>query len=85
MSKDTFMRKLDSLLPLEHLPPLKGHSVRIRGATQLLMQGVHPAVIKNLGQWTSEAFMLDWLHAAVILGQQTRRWEAVEVPVYRQF
>ncbi|KIO05103.1 hypothetical protein M404DRAFT_949152 [Pisolithus tinctorius Marx 270] len=37
---------------------MPGHAFRIRGATELLLQGVPPDVITTQGRWESQAFFI---------------------------
>ncbi|KIJ30935.1 hypothetical protein M422DRAFT_186511, partial [Sphaerobolus stellatus SS14] len=42
------------------LPRITGHSFRIGGTTELLVAGVPPDVVKALGRWSSDAFLVYW-------------------------
>ncbi|KAK4700190.1 hypothetical protein P7C70_g6062, partial [Phenoliferia sp. Uapishka_3] len=50
LTKDAFMKRLNYILvDVLGLKELKGHSLRIGGATQLLMNGIPPMVVQALG------------------------------------
>ncbi|GAA6043810.1 hypothetical protein JCM8097_002058, partial [Rhodosporidiobolus ruineniae] len=49
-------------------PPMKGHSIRIGGATQLLLNGIDPKIVMKAGGWSSEvSFLAYWRHAIVLI------------------
>ncbi|KII86881.1 hypothetical protein PLICRDRAFT_114194 [Plicaturopsis crispa FD-325 SS-3] len=37
---------------------IQGHCLRIGGTTELLMRGVNPEIVKSMGRWSSDAFLL---------------------------
>ncbi|KIJ46024.1 hypothetical protein M422DRAFT_124298, partial [Sphaerobolus stellatus SS14] len=39
---------------------LDRHSFRIGGTTELLLSGVHPDIVKALGRWSSDVFLVYW-------------------------
>ncbi|GAA5972540.1 hypothetical protein JCM21900_000656 [Sporobolomyces salmonicolor] len=48
--------------------PLQGHSIRIGGATQMLLNGVPPQIVKTLGGWKSDdAFLKYWRHVDALI------------------
>ncbi|KAK4700457.1 hypothetical protein P7C70_g5792, partial [Phenoliferia sp. Uapishka_3] len=67
LTKDVWIQQTNELLALCGLPPLQGHSVCIGGATQLLMNGVPPEVVKVQGRWASNACQVYWRYVTVIL------------------
>jgi hypothetical protein len=68
-SKKVWRKRLDELLTEAGLPTMQGHTVRIGGATQLLLHGVKPLVVKVMGRWSSDAFQTYWRNIAVILAK----------------
>ncbi|GAA6031760.1 hypothetical protein JCM8097_001975 [Rhodosporidiobolus ruineniae] len=45
-----------------------GHSIRIGGATQLLLNGVPPQIVQYLGGWSSESsFMKYWRNVNALI------------------
>jgi hypothetical protein len=65
--KSSFLSLCSSIWLTAGLPPVHGHSFRIRGATELLMAGVAPEVVARQGGWTSLAFLLYWRKLEQIL------------------
>ena|SRR5258708_7802593 len=41
-------------------PHTTGHSFQIGGTTELLLSGVTPDIIKNMGRWSSDSFLCYW-------------------------
>lgn len=83
LTKHLWLERLNELLKQAGLPPLDGHSIRIGGATQLLMNGVDPLTVKVLGRWKSDAFERYWRHVTVILAQAEAAKEVAAAPVVR--
>ncbi|KAK4699153.1 hypothetical protein P7C70_g7112, partial [Phenoliferia sp. Uapishka_3] len=82
LTKDAFMKHLNHILvDLCGLKSLKGHSLRIGGATQLLMNGIPPMVVQATGRWASDAFMVYWRHITVILAKQQMAHKIVDAPL----
>jgi hypothetical protein len=46
---------------------MPGHAFRIGGATELLLEGVHPDVVATQGRWKSRAFLEYWRQIESIL------------------
>jgi hypothetical protein len=69
MSKKAWRKRLDELLTEAGLPTMQGHTVRIGGATQLLLDGVEPLVVKVMGRWSSDAFQTYWRNVGAILAK----------------
>jgi hypothetical protein len=74
------MERLDAILVANGMAKLHGHSLRIGGATQLLLQKWDPTKVKQLGRWKSEAFSLYWRHICIILSSDDGIQALVEVP-----
>ncbi|KAG2157540.1 hypothetical protein DEU56DRAFT_906174 [Suillus clintonianus] len=53
-------RSLQLNLVIPWFPAISGHSFCIGGTTELLLCGVPPHIIKTLGRWSSDAFLLYW-------------------------
>lgn len=54
-------RALDFATETSNRPPLRGHSLRVGGATFYLGEGVNPHVVKMLGRWKGDkSFHLYW-------------------------
>ncbi|KAK4695478.1 hypothetical protein P7C70_g8544, partial [Phenoliferia sp. Uapishka_3] len=82
MTKDAFMKHLNYILvDLLKLDPLKGHSLRIGGATQMLMNGIPPMVVQAIGRWASDSFMVYWRHITAILSAQQMAHKIVDAPL----
>lgn len=60
LTKDRFMARCNEIWAEGGLGRLTGHSFRIGGTTELLLQGVDPSVVKLRGRWKSDAFLLYW-------------------------
>lgn len=60
LTKTIFMERCNQAWTEGGLERLSGHSFRIGGATEYLMQGVAPAIVKRIGRWESDAFMVYW-------------------------
>ncbi|KAG1842574.1 hypothetical protein C8R48DRAFT_38081 [Suillus tomentosus] len=67
---------------------MPGHAFRIGGATELLLQGVHPDVVSSQGRWTSRSFLEYWrrIETIFLVSQRTRsralRASDTELPVF---
>ncbi|KAK4696910.1 hypothetical protein P7C70_g8297, partial [Phenoliferia sp. Uapishka_3] len=81
LTKAAWIKRTNELLLLCGLPALDGHSVRIGGATQLLMNGVPPEVVKAQGRWASDAFQVYWRYVTVILSEHTSRMVVASAPL----
>jgi hypothetical protein len=62
-------------------PPLSGHSFRIGGTTTYLCAGVDPKVVKKMGCWTSDAFLLYWRNTEEIFASHTSNLSWVDFAV----
>lgn len=60
LTRDAFMRRCNEVWVAAGLGKLTGHSFRIGGATELLLQGKPPYVVQKQGRWKSSAFLLYW-------------------------
>ncbi|KAI0703506.1 hypothetical protein C8T65DRAFT_709241 [Cerioporus squamosus] len=69
MTRDWFLNRCNAVWKLVKLAPLTGHCFRIRGATELLLHGVHPDVVAMQGTWHSDAFLKYWWRIETIIPQ----------------
>jgi hypothetical protein len=60
LCKESFMAMCNSVWSKKGLPRITGHSFRIGGTTALLCSGVNPDIVKKLGRWSSDAFLIYW-------------------------
>jgi len=60
LDKATFMESCNDVWSRHGLPRITGHSFRIGGTTALLRNHVDPDVVKQMGRWSSSAFLLYW-------------------------
>jgi hypothetical protein len=60
LTKEAFMARCNEVVVATGLPPIFGHSFRIGGATELLLMGVEPDVVRVQGRWMSDAFLEYW-------------------------
>lgn len=65
--RSTFVTRCNEIWTKCGLPTFTGHSFRIGGASHLLRCGVHPDVVKAIGRWTSDSFLLYWRNLNLIL------------------
>lgn len=57
LTRQEFISRCNSIWTSQGFPPMPGHAFRIGGATELLLQGVHPDVVASQGRWTSRSFL----------------------------
>ncbi|KIM20964.1 hypothetical protein M408DRAFT_29947 [Serendipita vermifera MAFF 305830] len=60
LDKQEFMELCNQVWTNNGLPRVTGHSFRIGGTTALLCSGVSPEIVKKMGRWSSDAFLLYW-------------------------
>jgi len=60
MDKVTFMTMANTIWSSFGWPHITGHSFRIGGTTAYLRNGVPPTIVKKMGRWSSDAFLLYW-------------------------
>jgi hypothetical protein len=74
LMRNTFLARCNSIWATRGYPCSTGHSFQIGGMTELLLARVHPDVVKAMGRWSSDSFLVYWrslgdlapLHAANI-------------------
>ncbi|KAF8573516.1 hypothetical protein K439DRAFT_1250648, partial [Ramaria rubella] len=55
-----FLNRCNQIWTAQGYPRSTGHSFRIGGTMELLLTGVHPDVVKAMGQWSSDSFLVYW-------------------------
>ncbi|KAG1804573.1 hypothetical protein EV424DRAFT_1474442 [Suillus variegatus] len=67
MMRPAFLARCNEIWMSQGFPNMPGHTFHIRGAMELLLQGVHPDVVSTQGRWSSDAFLEYWCHIDTIL------------------
>lgn len=67
MTRPAFLARCNEIWMSQGFPNMPGHAFRIGGATELLLQGVHPDVVSTQGRWSSDAFLEYWRRIDTIL------------------
>lgn len=67
LTRQDFISRCNGVWTAQGFPPMPGHAFRIGGATELLLQGVHPDVVSSQGRWTSRSFLKYWRRIETIL------------------
>lgn len=80
MTKDLWKKTMNDFLAKAKLAPLDGHSIRIGGATQMLLDEVDPLVVKATGRWRSDVFLVYWRHISAILAQWNYQSPSLDLP-----
>lgn len=60
MTKGLFLRTCNVVWSAANLPRYTGHSFRIGGTTALLLGGVHPDLVKEMGRWSGDSYLRYW-------------------------
>jgi hypothetical protein len=60
MDKGLFMDLCNGVWKKTGIGRITGHSFRIGGTTSFLRAGVNPKVVKQMGRWKSDAFLIYW-------------------------
>jgi len=81
MDKPAFMELCNEVWSSKGWPRFTGHSFRIGGTTALLAAGVNPNVVKMLGRWSSDAYLLYWRNLEEIFATNVAniKWVDFEV------
>lgn len=67
LTRTEFLKRINLAASELGLANLKGHGIPIRSTLEYLLRGVPFEVVKSIGCWTSEAFLLYlWQHAVII-------------------
>jgi hypothetical protein len=72
------MNRLNIITSLLNLDSLKGHGVRIGGTLEYLLRGIPFDVVKSMGRWGSDAFVLYLRKHAVIMAPYLQRGLVLE-------
>jgi hypothetical protein len=67
LTKSEFLKRINLAASELGLESLKGHGIRIGGTLEYLLRGVPFDVVKSIGRWSSEAFLLYLRQHAVII------------------
>ncbi|KAI5986019.1 hypothetical protein EDC04DRAFT_2589983, partial [Pisolithus marmoratus] len=68
LSKTEVIKRIAAIAKLyPNLPNLKGHSLHIRGMLFYLLNNIPFDVVKTMGQWLGESFMVYLCHHALVL------------------
>ncbi|KAF8581630.1 hypothetical protein K439DRAFT_1647853 [Ramaria rubella] len=60
LTKSVFLHCCNKIWADAGHPQTTGHSFQIGGTTELLLAGVPPDVVKAMGHWNSDAFLVYW-------------------------
>nr|GAT47546.1 predicted protein [Mycena chlorophos] len=60
LTRSMFLDRCNAVWSAVGYPRTTGHSFRIGGTTELLLNNVSPAVVKAMGRWSSDAFLKYW-------------------------
>ena len=66
LTRQALMRRCNEVWGHHGIPAISGHSFRIGGTTELLLCGVPPDVVKMMGRWKSDAFLIYWCSLDII-------------------
>jgi hypothetical protein len=78
LTKRIFMNRLNVIAASLNLDSLKGHGVRIGGTLEYLLRGIPFDVVKSMGRWGSDAFVLYLRKHAVIMAPYLQRGPVLE-------
>lgn len=78
LTKRIFMNRLNAITSSLNLDSLKGHGVRIGGTLEYLLRGIPFDVVKSMGRWGSDAFVLYLRKHAVIMAPYLQRGPVLE-------
>ncbi|KAL1739723.1 hypothetical protein HDZ31DRAFT_8212, partial [Schizophyllum fasciatum] len=67
LTKEILLPLMDSIVSAAGLDPVKGHSYRIGGTLRLLLDGVSPEYIMQIGGWTSLCFLTYWRRLDLVI------------------
>jgi hypothetical protein len=57
LSRPVFLKHCSEVWEAQGFPALPGHAFHIGGATELLLEGIHPDIIATQGHWNSHSFL----------------------------
>jgi hypothetical protein len=67
LTRNLFLKRINLAASELGLESLKGHGIRIGATLEYLLRGVPFDVVKSIGRWSSEAFLLYLRQHAVII------------------
>jgi hypothetical protein len=67
LTRRVFLDRLNAVAGLPQGQDLKGHGIRIGATLEYLLRGIPFDVVKSIGRWSSEAFLLYLRQHAVIM------------------
>jgi hypothetical protein len=67
LTKRAFIDRLNAVAEPPNSQDLKGHGIRVGGTLEYLLRGIPFDVVKSIGRWSSEAFLLYLRQHAVIM------------------
>jgi integrase len=81
MDKSIFISMANAVWQARGWPHISGHSFRIGGTTTYLRAGVNPKVVKKMGRWTSDAFLLYWRNTEEIFASHASNLSWVDFAI----
>ncbi|QRW12390.1 Reverse transcriptase domain protein [Ceratobasidium sp. AG-Ba] len=70
LTKEELLSRCNEIWGPKGHPRITGHSFRIGGTTELLLRGVDPEIVKQMGRWSSDAHMQYWRKTKEIAAAQ---------------
>ncbi|QRV96826.1 Reverse transcriptase domain protein [Ceratobasidium sp. AG-Ba] len=70
LTKEEFLDQCNEIWISHGYPRITGHSFQIGGTTKLLLRGVNPEIVKQMGRWSSDAHMRYWRKTNEIVASQ---------------
>lgn len=67
LTKSHFLSRCNAIWSKNNLPRYTGHSFRIGGTTAMLLGGVHPDIVKEMGRWSSAAYLRYWREFHILI------------------
>ena len=67
LSRSEFMKRINAAAAAAGLEPLQGHGIRIGSVLEYLLRGLPFEVVRTMGRWSSDAFVLYLRKHATIL------------------
>lgn len=65
-TKESFLKRVNDIWTRNGFSHTTGHAFRIGGTTALLKAGVPPDIVRQMGRWSSDAFLRYWRDVADI-------------------
>ncbi|KAF8800013.1 hypothetical protein BYT27DRAFT_7118785, partial [Phlegmacium glaucopus] len=79
LTRSEFLKCVNSAATSLGMPSLKGHGIRIGATLEYLLRGIPFDVVKSIGLWSSEAFVLYLRKHAVIVAPYIQGTPVMEV------